>query len=389
MRGTAGIPRSKTGKERGCKAFIDCDRKSIATRLNVGAQFLFNIIMDAFSIYALSIYIVASVGVLGNILILCVLMQKHMQNTFNKLRAALAVYDLILLGSNLLAQSILLIDKDTYGKVFSYFLWPIRNFTQTASMFMTVAIAIERFIAVKYPHKYKRNQQYRATKYVMSVTIPAMVFNLPKFNELQPDSSGNDNWSKHWGYAPTSMFKHMGYTIYDDLIFKLLIAGLIPLTMLIFFYANIYVKLRENRLKLETSEIKSRVEDKKTSRQENMARLFSGVVFTSIVCNIPEMINQIINLVLRLQYPELIKDPPERVVTAMRVANFFIVLNSAINIIIYSLLAKSFREECKKVFHKMIPKCKCQRNSSPSDDTIVIHTSVPEQKSGTNHALHH
>ena len=326
----------------------------------------------------------ASVGVLGNILILRVLLQKHMRSTFNKLRAALAVFDLLLLANNVLGQAILSYDKNTFGVFFSYFWWPIRNFVQTASMFMTVAIAIERLIAVKYPHKYKRNQRHRATKYVLSVIITAMVFNLAKFNEWQPDASGKHNWSKFWGYGPTSMFKDPVYIIYDNLIFKLLIAGLIPITMLILTYAKIYVKLRENRLNLERSGIKSRVEDKKTSRQENMARLFAGVVVTSVICNVPEMIVKISYLVLTLQnYPKLIDNLPGWVVNAIKVGNFFIVLNSAVNIIIYSLLGKPFREECKKVFKKMIPKCTCHRYSAPSDD--AEQGSIPEKQSGTNH----
>ena len=307
-----------------------------------------------------------------------------MRSTFNKLRAALAVFDLLLLGNNVLGQAILSQDKVTLGKVFSYFWWPIRNFVQTASMFMTVAIAIERLIAVKYPHKYKRNQRHRATKYVLSVTITAMVFNLVKFNEWQPDASGKDNWSKNWGYTPTSMFKDPGYIIYDNVIFKLLIAGLIPITMLIFTYAKIYVKLRDNRLELERYGSKSRVEDKKTSRQENLARLFAGVVVTSVICNIPEMTVKIIYLVLTLKsYPEPINNIPGWVVNAIQVGNFFIVLNSAVNIIIYSLHGKTFRKECKKVFKKMIPKCTCQRYSAPSDDTIE--GSALEERSGTNH----
>ena len=126
----------------------------------------------------ISTLIFCSVGVSGNILILCILLQKHMRITFNKLRAALAVFDSMVLGLMLLSQSILTFNKELHGKVFSYFTWPLWEFSKTASMFMTVAIAIERLIAVTYPHNYSTNRRYRATKYVMSVIITALAFNL-------------------------------------------------------------------------------------------------------------------------------------------------------------------------------------------------------------------
>ena len=254
-------------------------------------------------IYVLSIFIVASVGALGNTLILCVLSQSHMHNTFNKLRAALAVFDTVYLGAILLGESILLHDKEMFGKIFPHFLWPTRNFSQTASMFMTVAIAIERLMAIKYLHQYDSNERHRATKYVLGVTITAMVLNLTKFNEYQTDASGQDNWSKQWGITATSMLKNMGYAIYDNAIFKLLIAGLIPIAMLVYSYAKIFLILRKNAQRIENSRSKSTIEDNNTSGQENMARLFAGVVVTSLICNIPEMVVKVSLLILTVKYP--------------------------------------------------------------------------------------
>ena len=40
---------------------------------------------------------------------------------------------------------------------YPYILWPMRCFAITSSTFMTVVIAYERFMAVRYPLKYKNN----------------------------------------------------------------------------------------------------------------------------------------------------------------------------------------------------------------------------------------
>ena len=307
--------------------------------------------------------ILASVGMAGNILVLYILLQKHMLNTFNKLRAALAVFDLMVLGEIFLGQSILsFAGQDIFGKVFCYFLNPIWNFSQTASMFMTVAIAIERLIAITYLHKYSTNRRYRATKYVMSVTITALALNLPKFNEFRPDTSGNDKWSKNWGITTTYVTKNLGYAIYDLVVIKLIVALMIPIALLIYSYAKILKKMRQNRKKMEMSGNGNSHKDRKTAKEENMARLFAGVVITSLICYIPEMIVSVTILIQRMRIDEL----PKWALITMKLREFFLAINSAINIVIYSLLSKTFREECKRAFQRMIRKCKCHQKS-PGD----------------------
>ena len=305
--------------------------------------------------------ILCSLGMSGNILILCILLQKHLRITFNKLRAALALFDAMVLGVMLLSQSILTFDKDLHGIVFSYFTWPVWEFSKAASMFMTVAIAIERLIAVTYPHNYRANRRYRATKYIMSVTIIALAFNLPKFNEYQPDTSCENLWCKNYGVTPTDLRRNLGYGIYEIIIFKLLVAKIIPITLLVCSYTKIFLTLRKNRKRMEIAENGKSPKEKKTSKQENMARLFAGVVITSLICNIPDVI---FNISIITQYPDWYQKLHQWVVTVQKVRNFFMAINSAINIIIYSLLSKPFREECKRAVKRMISICICHKESS-------------------------
>ena len=121
------------------------------------------------------------IGIIGNILALRVLLQRNMKNTFNKLRGALAVFDALFL-LNIIAHFTMEFTFTFYiGIVYIYLWWPMGNFAHTASIFMTMAIAIERFVAINDPHSYRKNYPYRTTKYVSAVSISAFTLNIIQF----------------------------------------------------------------------------------------------------------------------------------------------------------------------------------------------------------------
>ena len=70
--------------------------------------------------------VIALLGIIGNIMILVILRQKQICNTFNKLRMALALSDTVMLIT-CLAASILQSSKDVLGKMYPFLLWPMRN----------------------------------------------------------------------------------------------------------------------------------------------------------------------------------------------------------------------------------------------------------------------
>ena len=333
--------------------------------------------------------IIATFGIVGNILILMVLLQTHMRSTFNKLRSALAILDTALLISYIV-ESIFYYTY-AYSIAFPYILWPLRNFAQTASIFMTVVIAVERFMAIHYPLKYKRNKHSRAIKYILSVIICACVLNIAKFFELEGDPDDPTSLDRSWfkGIKTTDLYNNVVYAIYHLVIFKFLITGAIPITVLIYIYAKIYIKFRENHLKREEKpKIKSCHEvnrNKRASRQENMARTFAGVVVSSLICNIPEMVVKIIILFFIVKHGAY--SPDDSMVSSLwfqimlQVRDFFVMINSVINIVIYTSLDKKFRQECTQVFQKIKGCCGCKekfRRPMPSvSSTTPVENKTP------------
>ena len=101
---------------------------------------------------------VATCGLFCNIVSTIVLADREMQNSFNLMLIALSVFDMgYLLGSILesFRKSFNLVTAlHTY--LFPYFLYPGQMIMMTASIFMTVAIAMERYAAVHYPLDYNQ-----------------------------------------------------------------------------------------------------------------------------------------------------------------------------------------------------------------------------------------
>ena len=77
--------------------------------------------------------------------------------------------------------------------MFPKFTYPVWSISLTLSIFLTVGIAHERYIAIKYPiiHRQRmRSGKYRRItlmKYTVCVLLCAIIFNLPKFFEIEID----------------------------------------------------------------------------------------------------------------------------------------------------------------------------------------------------------
>ena len=99
---------------------------------------------------------IAITGILCNIFLVVILFDKDMRNSFNFMLIALSVCDSwYLLGSILesFRKSFNLMSK-AHTYLFPHFLFPGQMIAMTSSVYLTVAISVERFAAVHYPLNY-------------------------------------------------------------------------------------------------------------------------------------------------------------------------------------------------------------------------------------------
>lgn len=99
---------------------------------------------------------IAITGILCNIFLVVILFDKDMRNSFNFMLIALSVCDSwYLLGSILesFRKSFNLMSK-AHTYLFPHFLFPGQMIAMTSSVYLTMAISVERFAAVHYPLNY-------------------------------------------------------------------------------------------------------------------------------------------------------------------------------------------------------------------------------------------
>ena len=221
-------------------------------------------------------------GIIGNLFSTLILGRKSMRNSFNILLIALALVDFTYLVCSILKSLRLRfeITSDLHVLLVPYFLHPIQNIAITASIFLTVAIALERFVAVHHPIHYRQASnnstllRRRVASYLIPVFFISVLFNITKFFEvyavfpedemrkyldtLTDQFSNNSlvyetNFTTMFSALPklpparvdiTDFRKHPMYSIYFNW-FRFITNGIIPLILLIYFNAKIYMKIRQ------------------------------------------------------------------------------------------------------------------------------------------------
>ena len=100
--------------------------------------------------------LIAVLGLAGNAIAIAVLVRPAMRNSFNLLLVTLALIDSTYLFLQILEAFRIpfSLRSDVHILFFPHLLYPLLNIALTASVFMTVAIAVERYVAVHYPLDY-------------------------------------------------------------------------------------------------------------------------------------------------------------------------------------------------------------------------------------------
>ncbi|TRY77341.1 hypothetical protein TCAL_10524 [Tigriopus californicus] len=197
----------------------------------------------------------AILGITFNIIFALILSKKELRNSFNILLIVLSTFDttyLITAFCESLRKSFKLA-TNLHIELFPYLLYPMQGIALTGSIFMTVAIAFERYVAVHNPINYNRAMndaratRARVFRFVFPVIVASVLFSVPKFFESTVVHKYNPSTNETIAMLNYTAFRvHPTYARYVNWS-KLLVQGVLPVTLLIFFNKKIYCDVKERQ----------------------------------------------------------------------------------------------------------------------------------------------
>jgi len=288
--------------------------------------------------------VISMLGVLGNIASIFILTRPELRSCFNKLLAVLASYDLLYLITMLL-ESLRRLGLETNPQIlmFPYILYPLNSIAMTGSIFMTVGVATERYIAVYYPLYYHKiltdttSHRGHLLTYLLPITFFAVLFNIPKFFESKVSYDGDGNIFVDITELRTN---HL-YIIYYHNWLRLMIIGILPFAAISFLNFKIYMVVRRRR-------------NGRRNKDEHLSLILIMIVITFVFCNIPQLLLNMHEIFvldsIELCMDSLLGGFPIWSIFVGFISHVFLVINSSANLFIYCIIDPKFRNQFCKYF---------------------------------------
>ena len=203
--------------------------------------------------------VVAIFGLMGNMISIWVLSDDELRSSpFNRLLLALAIIDcmFIMPGTIIYTAKAFSWEAAWYNQIFPVFLYPFTDIALCSSIYMTVAIAVERYIGLCRPFR-RLSGSCSAKTYITPVIIIALVLNIPKFFESETvyrNIKGSNKTATTIGV--TALRLHPNYITYYGMWTRLLVTGVLPLFLLAFLNSKIYLAIRKSKQQLRALAIR-------------------------------------------------------------------------------------------------------------------------------------
>jgi hypothetical protein len=300
------------------------------------------------------IVIIATIGIIVNCsAIFMFVTKKTLQNLFNFLLINLLTFDSVFLLLTVFWSTQLGKHHAHHTKVLSYFatklLYPVTCIALTGSIYMTIVLALDRYISTNHPIAYQRlgsgSKSYALCYliYVLPVTVFSVLFNLPVFFELDVYEKeelyhSTTEWHLNSTIIPTELRLHPYYMTYYRGYGRLFITGILPFVALLFFNIMVFKKMRQVMRFSEQSNV---------YKEYQLARVLIVIVLIFLISHIPRLCLNVFEA-MHLEVNTSIRY--YLLMSCVLMNTLFLTINSSVNVLIYGSLNEKFRSVmfCRK-----------------------------------------
>ena len=330
------------------------------------------------------------IGASSNIFAITVLWTRDkMISFFHKLLISLFCIDSVVLLTSILwnLRWSLGLKVSWLTVLYPYVILPFNHIAMTSSIFMTIGIAYERYKSRRNPIEQEHNLQNSTSQikrlllYIIPILAFSTIFNIPKFLELkliyapsevhkyiqniQGQASITTNFVENLQHSsdmiPTWKDAILVPEIYisDFLIANqhylvyyywtcVFILGVLPFTFLIFLNFHICKSIREQNYEVTNTideEASISNHNRRIDEERSITKVAIVIIVVFLICH---GLRTFVQLFLGACELDLQCGGVEWHPIILSLSNFFIILNSSINIVIYCIVCKKFRKDCSK-----------------------------------------
>ena len=294
---------------------------------------------------------ICSLGIAGTVLTLIVLSRKNMRTSTNCYLTALSVADLLFLV--ILATSLLQGEFVPYSTEFYHFIIYITYaavFMQVfllASIWITVILAVERFIAICKPFLAATMCTLTKARIIICVIFAlALITRLSHFWEDQATKVFNTETNTSFFYITgTELSTNEQYIKWQPWIIDVVISSLLPFILLVVLNTRLIWEVRKSTKYLQSNQMLSGSSSAAQREEIQVSIMLISVIVVFLLCQLPYVLYTAVQSLVN-KY-----DRQPHIILFRFVTILLLALKSAINFLLYCGFSEKFRAALKKALH--------------------------------------
>ena len=288
-------------------------------------------------------------GVIGNVSgIFYILKKKRRAQFFNMMLLPLLVFDALYTQSELIMslEEYILTFPNQYVWAYKYFLYPLRRFSMSSSIFMTIALAHERLCSVSRPILQRnsflssKNRKNRLLTYLIPLMTAAAVMNVSAFWEIDIVKQECDP-TRYTGtisgcITSSSLRANEYYSYYYVGLLRFLVLGVYPFTSLFYLNYKISQTIEPDNFcgNTQTGGAQNTMTRRRTVVEMRTSKILGAITFTFLIFHLPRMVLNAMEFYLLKEFPRDAEFPTYIYITNS-LTRLFLVMNMSLNVVYY------------------------------------------------------